>query len=74
MFNVYRAKVNSSSLRSRLGMEPDLIQYRIIDTNNSKILFVVEGFPNQNRQLNKLAKAEVKRLVQAQHEEMMSKT
>ena len=73
MFNVYRSKVNSSGLRSRLGMEPDLIQYRIVDTNNSKILMVVEGFPNQNRQLRNIIKAEIKRLVQVQHEEMMSK-
>jgi hypothetical protein len=60
MYTVVKKKVNSSDLRTRLGFEPDLIQASIMKGNI--LVHVVEGFINQEKQVDRIIKKELAKL------------
>lgn len=52
MFTVVKQKVNSSEIRTRLDMEPDLIQAMIM--NGNVVVHVVETFIEDEEMLDKI--------------------
>ena len=60
MFTVVKQKVNSSGLRTRLGMAPDLIQAKIM--KGDFVIEVVEGFIEQEKFVDKIVKEKIKEL------------
>jgi len=60
MFTVVKQKVNSSGLRARLGMAPDLIQARIM--NGNLVVDIVEGSVEQEKLVDKIVNEKIKEL------------
>jgi hypothetical protein len=61
MFTVVKQKVNSSELRNRLNLEPDLIQAKIMQ--GDILVHVVEAFIAQEKLLDRIVKKELAKLV-----------
>jgi proline dehydrogenase len=60
MFTVVKQKVNSSGIRTRLGMAPDLIQARIM--NGNLVVEIVEGSVEQETLVDKIINEKIKEL------------
>lgn len=60
MYTVVKQKVNSSNLRARLGMAPDLIQVSIM--NGSVVIEIVEGSIEQEVLVDKIVQKKIKEL------------
>ena len=61
MYTVVKQKVNSTDLRTRLGLEPDLIQARIMKGNI--LMWVGEVVIENERRLDRIVKKELAKLV-----------
>lgn len=60
MYTVVKQKVNSSNLRARLGMAPDLIQVSIM--NGGVVIEIVEGSIEQESFVDKIVQKKIKEL------------
>jgi hypothetical protein len=60
MYTVVKQKVNSSDLRARLGMAPDLIQVSIM--NGGVVIEIVEGSIEQESFVDKIVEKKIKEL------------
>jgi hypothetical protein len=61
MYTVVKQKVNSTDLRTRLGLEPDLIQARIMKGNF--LMWVGEVVIKNEKRLDRIVKKELAKLV-----------
>jgi hypothetical protein len=61
MYTVVKTKVNSTDLRTRLGLEPDLIQARIMKGNI--LMWVGEVVIENEKRLDRIVKKELAKLV-----------
>lgn len=61
MFTVVKQKVNSSEIRTRLDMEPDLIQAMIMDGNF--VVYVAETSIEEEKLLDKIIDKKLAELV-----------
>jgi hypothetical protein len=61
MYTVVKQKVNSTDLRTRLGLEPDLIQARIMKGNI--LMWVGEVVIENEKRLDRIVKKELAKLV-----------
>jgi hypothetical protein len=61
MYTVVKQKVNSTDLRTRLGLEPDLIQTRIMKGNI--LMWVGEVVIENEKRLDRIVKKELAKLV-----------
>lgn len=61
MYTVVKQKVNSTDLRTRLGLEPDLIQARIMKDNI--LMWVGEVVIENEKRLDRIVKKELAKLV-----------
>jgi hypothetical protein len=61
MYTVVKQKVNSTDLRTRLGLEPDLIQARIMKGNI--LMWVGEVVIDNEKRLDRIVKKELAKLV-----------
>ena len=61
MYTVVKTKVNSTDLRTRLGLEPDLIQARIMKGNF--LMWVGEVVIENEKRLDRIVKKELAKLV-----------
>jgi hypothetical protein len=61
MYTVVKQKVNSTDLRTRLGLEPDLIQACIMKDNI--LMWVGEVVIENEKRLDRIVKKELAKLV-----------
>jgi hypothetical protein len=61
MYTVVKQKVNSTDLRTRLGLEPDLIQARIMKGNI--LMWVGEVVIENEKRLDRIVKKELAKLI-----------
>jgi hypothetical protein len=61
MYTVVKQKVNSTDLRTRLGLEPDLIQARIMKGNI--LMWVGEVVIENEKRLDRILKKELAKLI-----------